>query len=114
MGVGAAELAGATLLLAGLASSTLLLALVALVAAALGAAAGALLAEAQEAVGHTAHLLRSRDTSVTNGAERSSDNSIIPYSLQKCKHLIDSVRNPKWVQYKTPRISTFYRGYDLK
>lgn len=79
MGVGAAELAGATRLLARLASSALLLALVALVAAALGAATGALLAEAQEAVGHTTHLLRIRDNSVTSGDERLSDKNIITY-----------------------------------
>lgn len=97
MGVGTAELAGATLLLAGLASSTLLPALVALVAAAREAAAGALLAEAQEAVGHATHLLRSRDTSVTNGDGRLSDKEIITYLSIICKHIIIKVRYTNWV-----------------
>jgi hypothetical protein len=86
VGVGTAELAGATRLLAGLASSALLLPLVALVAAALGAATGALLAEAQEAVGHATHLLRTRDTSVTNGDGRLSGKRIITYLVIKSKH----------------------------
>lgn len=65
VGIGATELPGATRLLVRLASSTLLLALVALAVAADETDTGALLAEAQEAMGHANHLLRSCDTSVT-------------------------------------------------
>lgn len=59
VGVGAAELVGATRLLVRLAGGALLLALVALAVAADEAATGALLAEAQEAMGHADHLLGS-------------------------------------------------------
>lgn len=52
VGVTSVELAGTTALLVGLALSALLLALLALVAAAGLGSADALLAEAQEAVGH--------------------------------------------------------------
>jgi hypothetical protein len=48
-------------------------------------------------VGHATHLLRTRDTSVTNGDGRLSDNKMIKYISRICKHKINLVRISLWV-----------------
>lgn len=107
VGVGAAELVGATRLLVRLAGGALLLALVALAVAADEAATGALLAEAQEAMGHADHLLGSCGILPQQGRTdvRQAYNIIFYQKLQGLfRQITGSVRRIFWRDF--PRASS--------